>query len=70
MKNIIVREAAEPDGAFADIIRDEITHDTAFRKGCSSCINFDILQNKKYRNCLCTAMLFDKAAAVLNIELA
>ncbi|MFC4212798.1 N-acetyltransferase [Pedobacter lithocola] len=37
----------------------EITHDERFWKGCESCVNYDILERKKKRNCLCTAMLFD-----------
>lgn len=55
---------------FETVTFNEITNDAAFWKGCSSCVNFDILKSKKYKNCLCTAMLFDKAAAVLNTALA
>ena len=39
----------------------ELTDDEEFWKGCQSCVNFKILQSKDYRNCLCTAMLFDPA---------
>lgn len=37
----------------------ELTDDEMFWKGCSSCVNFDILQRTNRQHCLCTAMLFD-----------
>ncbi len=37
----------------------ELTQDDAFWQGCQSCINYDILQSKGRKNCMCTAMLFD-----------
>lgn len=37
----------------------ELTDDASFWKGCESCVNFQILQSKGRKNCLCTAMLFD-----------
>ena len=37
----------------------ELTDDNEFWKGCQSCINFQILQSKERKNCLCTAMLYD-----------
>ena len=37
----------------------ELTQDKAFWKGCESCINFQILQSKEKKNCLCTAMLYN-----------
>ncbi|MFN3405746.1 MAG: GNAT family N-acetyltransferase [Cytophagaceae bacterium] len=37
----------------------ELTDDEEFWKGCSSCVNFPILQSKNYKNCLCTGMLYD-----------
>lgn len=39
----------------------ELTQDEEFWKGCTSCVNFQILQNKERKNCLCTAMLWDPA---------
>ncbi|MHC5201124.1 GNAT family N-acetyltransferase [Myroides sp. LJL119] len=36
-----------------------LTDDEAFWKGCQSCINFQILESKERKNCLCTAMLWD-----------
>ncbi|TRW23421.1 GNAT family N-acetyltransferase [Flavobacterium zepuense] len=39
----------------------ELTDDPTFWKGCSGCNNFDILQRKDYKMCLCTGMLYDPA---------
>jgi Acetyltransferase (GNAT) family len=35
----------------------ELTQDDSFWKGCSSCPNYDILQAKERKMCLCTGML-------------
>jgi hypothetical protein len=40
----------------------ELTRDEKFWEGCKSCVNFNILQGKGHKQCLCTAMLFDPAA--------
>ncbi|MBC7485697.1 MAG: GNAT family N-acetyltransferase [Cytophagaceae bacterium] len=37
----------------------ELTDDEQFWKGCSSCINYEILQSKERKLCLCTGMLYD-----------
>lgn len=37
----------------------ELTQDPEFWSGCRSCVNYSILESKNFRNCLCTAMLFD-----------
>lgn len=37
----------------------ELTDDDAFWKGCQSCVNYHILQEKERRFCMCTAMLYD-----------
>lgn len=37
----------------------ELTKDDAFWNGCESCINFEILNSKERKNCLCTAMLYE-----------
>lgn len=37
----------------------ELTDDEAFWKGCQSCINYQILESKERKNCLCTGMLYD-----------
>lgn len=41
----------------------ELTTDEAFWAGCQSCVNYDILQAKERKNCLCTGMLYDPAEA-------
>ena len=40
----------------------ELTKDEQFWNGCKSCVNFSILESKNYRNCLCTAMLYEPSA--------
>lgn len=40
----------------------ELTQDEEFWKGCQSCVNYEILQSKGRKNCLCTAMLWDPVA--------
>ncbi len=37
----------------------ELSQDEAFWKGCTSCVNYDILMSKNRKNCLCTAMLYE-----------
>lgn len=37
----------------------ELTDDKEFWKGCSSCVNYQILTSKDHKNCLCTGMLYD-----------
>lgn len=37
----------------------ELTDDEQFWKGCQSCINYQILESKERKNCLCTGMLYD-----------
>jgi hypothetical protein len=37
----------------------ELTDDKEFWKGCQSCENYSILTSKEFKNCLCTAMLYD-----------
>jgi N-acetylglutamate synthase-like GNAT family acetyltransferase len=39
----------------------ELTDDESFWKGCSSCVNYDILNRTNRKHCLCTGMLFDPA---------
>ena len=39
----------------------ELTDDEDFWKGCSSCINYDILTRTNKKHCLCTGMLYDPA---------
>ncbi|WP_347070078.1 GNAT family N-acetyltransferase [Flavobacterium sp. WV_118_3] len=37
----------------------ELTDDPSFWSGCTTCSNFDILQRKENKMCLCTGMLYD-----------
>ncbi|MFM6976544.1 MAG: GNAT family N-acetyltransferase [Sphingobacteriaceae bacterium] len=46
----------------------ELTQDEEFWKGCKSCVNFEILQSKDRKNCMCTAMLWDPAEKQKEIE--
>jgi hypothetical protein len=47
------------DLGYEPVTYSELTDDEDFWKGCRSCVNFDILQSKDRKNCLCTAMLYD-----------
>jgi hypothetical protein len=47
------------DLGYEPVTYSELTSDDEFWKGCTSCINFDILMSKERKNCLCTAMLYD-----------
>lgn len=37
----------------------ELTTDHIFWEGCKSCVNYSILESKEFKNCLCTAMIYD-----------
>lgn len=39
----------------------ELPVDDAFWKGCSSCVNYDVLTRTERRHCLCTGMMYDPA---------
>ena len=39
----------------------ELTDDEEFWKGCSSCVNYDILTRTNKKHCLCTGMIYDPA---------
>lgn len=41
----------------------ELPADNAFWKGCSSCVNYDVLTRTNRKHCLCTGMLFDPVEA-------
>ena len=49
------------DLGYEPVTYSELTDDEEFWKGCQSCVNFQILQSKERKNCLCTAMLYDPA---------
>lgn len=46
----------------------ELTQDEEFWKGCQSCVNYDILQLKGRKNCICTAMVWDPAVKEREIK--
>lgn len=48
----------------------ELTDDPTFWAGCKTCINFDILQRKENKMCLCTGMLYDPAQDKKNMTAA
>ena len=59
------------DLGYEPVTYSELTDDEEFWKGCRSCVNFEILQSKDRKNCLCTAMLYDpkeKAEVTVNSE--
>ena len=47
------------DLGYEPVTYSELTDDEEFWAGCKSCVNFEILQSKNKKNCLCTAMLYD-----------
>ena len=47
------------DLGYGPVAFSELTDDEAFWKGCSSCVNYDILTRKNHQHCLCTGMLYD-----------
>lgn len=44
---------------FEPVTYSEITREEKFWAGCKSCVNYHTLAGKAYKNCFCTAMLFD-----------
>jgi predicted GNAT family N-acyltransferase len=44
---------------FAPVGFEQITKDENFWHKCSHCVNYDILERKQFKNCLCTALLYD-----------
>lgn len=48
---------------YVPVTYSELTDDSEFWAGCTSCVNHPILESKGHRNCLCTAMLFDPSTA-------
>lgn len=47
------------DLGYEPVTYSELTDDEEFWAGCRSCVNYEILQSKNKKNCLCTAMLYD-----------
>jgi GNAT superfamily N-acetyltransferase len=52
---------------FKPVTYSEITSDQQFWDKCQHCVNYSTLQSKIFKNCFCTAMLFDAAEAVNQI---
>jgi N-acetylglutamate synthase-like GNAT family acetyltransferase len=46
----------------------ELPKDESFWKGCSSCVNFDILNRTNRAHCLCTGMKYDPSDVKTNSE--
>ena len=46
----------------------ELPKTDEFWKGCSSCVNYDILNRTGRTNCLCTSMKFDPVEVKKNVE--
>jgi hypothetical protein len=49
------------DLGYRPVTFSELTDDEDFWKGCSSCVNYDILMSKDRKMCFCTGMLYDPA---------
>ena len=47
------------DLGYEPVTFSELPADDAFWKGCSSCVNFDILTRTDRKHCLCTGMLYN-----------
>ncbi len=56
------------DLGYVPVTYSELTSDEKFWNGCKSCVNYDILTSKNFKNCLCTGMLFDPNAKKTNAE--
>lgn len=57
------------DLGYEPVTYSELTPDEEFWKGCQSCVNYDVLQSKGRKNCLCTAMLWDPTEKEREIRL-
>lgn len=47
------------DMGYRPVTFSELTQDEKFWNGCQSCPNYDILNSKNRKGCLCTGMLYD-----------
>jgi len=47
------------DLGYEPVTLNQLPGDEAFWKGCSSCVNYDILNRTEHKHCLCTGMLYD-----------
>jgi len=44
---------------FRPVTYDELTDDVEFWKGCEGCRNYPVLQEQRFRVCICTGLLYD-----------
>jgi len=51
------------DLGYQPVTFSELTDDEDFWKGCSSCVNYDILTRMNRKMCLCTGMVYDPKEA-------
>jgi hypothetical protein len=51
------------DLGYEPVTFSELPANDAFWKGCSSCVNYDVLTRTNRKNCLCTGMLYDPIEA-------
>jgi GNAT superfamily N-acetyltransferase len=49
------------DLGYEPVTFSELTDDENFWKGCSGCVNYDVLTRTHRKMCLCTGMMFDPA---------
>ena len=49
------------DLGYQPVTFSELTDDEEFWKGCSGCVNYEILMSKNRKMCFCTGMLYDPA---------
>lgn len=47
------------DLGYKPVTFSELTDDPTFWAGCRGCTNYDILERKEFKMCLCTGMLYD-----------
>lgn len=50
------------DLGYEPVTFSELPADDAFWKGCSSCVNYDVLTRTNRKHCLCTGMMYDPEA--------
>lgn len=49
------------DLGYVPVTYAQLTDDEAFWRGCSGCVNYDVLLRTEKKYCICTAMLYDPA---------
>ncbi len=56
------------DLGYEPVTFSELSQDDQFWQGCSSCVNYDILNRMKRVHCLCTGMMYDPVKKGINGE--